>query len=128
MSEDARRILRERAGTRVDETLPSGLTVTIRIPKLQDCIVAGRVPLPILEHLVEVQTAQNGDKPELTQDDIAEAARYKDETVRLGVVAIEGEPIEMTLEDVREFSQADYDHILEVCHRVRNPIPAGSPT
>lgn len=124
MSEDARRILREKAGTRFEEVLPSGLRVTIRLPKVRDAIRAGRVPLPILSHIGSL--ASNGEVPEVSLEDVEGAGQYQDEMVRLGVVEIEGNPIEMTLEDVREFSQADYDRIVELCQREANPTQAGS--
>lgn len=121
---DARDTLRAR--NRFDETLPSGLTVTIRLPRVRDCIVAGQVPLPVLTHLVEV-ASQNGDSPPVSMEDTAHMTRFQNEIVRRAVVAIEGQPITMTLEDVDEFSQEDYDHIVELAIRERNPTPASSP-
>ena len=50
-----------RSKNRFDEELPSGLKVTIRLPRIRDCILAGGVPLPVLDHLVKA--ASNGGAP-----------------------------------------------------------------
>lgn len=121
---DARELLREQ--NRFEEKLPSGLVVTIRLPRIRDCIIAGRVPLPILTHLVEAAAA--GETPEVSNEDNAAMARFQDEIVRRSVVAINGEPIEMTLEDVADFKQEDYDRIVEYAMRETNPTEASSPT
>ena len=121
---DARELLRARS--RFDETLPSGLTVTIRLPRIRDCIIAGHVPLPVFAHLVEVASS-NGGTPEVSPEDAEHMARFQDEIVRRAVVAIEGEPIELTLEDVKEFGQDDYDRIVQVATRERTSPLAGSP-
>jgi len=108
---DALELLRSR--NRFEEKLPSGLTVTIRLPRLRDCILAGGVPLPVLDHLVKAAT-QNGDTPTVSNEDAAHMARFQDEIVRRSVVAIEGEPVTLTADDVGEFSQEDYDRIVEL--------------
>jgi len=108
---DALELLRSR--NRFDETLPSGLNVTIRLPRIRDCILAGGVPLPVLDHLVKA-AASNGDAPAVSNEDAAHMARFQDEIVRRSVVSIDGEPVTLTLEDVGEFSQEDYDRIVEL--------------
>jgi hypothetical protein len=114
---DPKELLRSR--NRFDETLPSGLRVTIRRPHIRDCIIAGRVPMPIIEYVQSVaKSGGNGQVPELSpemkMEDAAATARFHDEIVRCSVVAIEGEPIELATEDVREFLQEDYDRIVEL--------------
>jgi hypothetical protein len=115
---DALELLRSR--NRFQETLPSGLQVTLRLPRLRDCILAGRVPLPVLEHLTKV--ASNGDTPEISPEDAAHMARFQDEIVRRSVVAIQGQPVELSLQDASEFSQEDYDRIVEIATR-QVPLP-----
>jgi hypothetical protein len=101
-----------RARNRFDVTLPSGLNVTIRLPRLRDCILAGDVPLPVLERMSKLS---NGDgkktKPEerLSPEETRHVARFQDEVVRATLVAIEGQEVEMTLEAVNELEQDDYD-------------------
>lgn len=107
-----------RSRNRFDETLPSGLNVTIRRPRVRDCIIAGQVPIPIIEHL-QALAKSNGDappelSPEMKMQDAAATARFHDEVVRCSVVAIEGEPVTLTTDDVVEFSQEDYDRIVEL--------------
>jgi hypothetical protein len=118
---DAAEKLRSR--NRFAETLPSGLNVTLRLPRIRDCIVAGAIPLPVLSHVAQA-TQQNGDTPDVSNEDAAHMARYQDEIVRRSVVEIEGEPIEMTLELVGELLDDDYKHIVRFATR-EAPIPKG---
>jgi hypothetical protein len=112
---DALELLRSR--NRFEETLPSGLTVTLRLPRIRDCILAGQVPLPVLQHVMEAGTS-NGDAPQVSAEDAAHMARFQDEIVRRSVVAIEGEPVSLALEDVAEFSEDDYNRIVAFATRV----------
>jgi hypothetical protein len=106
-----------RARNRFEETLPSGLAVTLRLPRIRDCIIAGGVPLPVVTKLVE-QSAKAEDNGEVSSiEDAAYMARYQDELVRRAVVAIEGEPVDLSLEDVAEFRQEDYNHIVKIAAR-----------
>ena len=116
-----------RSRNRFEETLPSGLNVTIRLPRIRDCILAGGVPLPVLDHLVKT-VAQNGDAPTISNEDAAHMARFQDEIVRRSVVAIEGEPVTLTSDDVGEFSQGDYDHIVGLGTRADTSPLASTPT
>ena len=75
----------------------------------------------MLDHLVK-QVASNGDAPTVSNEDAAHMARFQDEIVRRSVVAIEGEPVTLTTDDVSEFSQADYDHIVTLANR-SEPAP-----
>ena len=101
---------------RYDVTLPSGLNVTIRKPRLRDCIIAGNVPLPVLKHLQDV--ASNGNEPDLGLDEMASMARFQDEIVLRTLVAIEGEDVEMTPEAVADLEQEDYDALVNYGTRV----------
>ena len=111
---------------RLEVTLPSGLAVTLRRPRLRDCILAGGVPLPVLDHLVKA-AASNGDAPAVSNEDAAHMARFQDEMVRRSVVAIDGQPVELTAEDVGEFSQEDYDRVVEIATRADVSPLAASP-
>ena len=122
---DALELLRSR--NRFDETLPSGLNVTLRLPRIRDCILAGGVPLPVLEHLSDL-TTKNGDTPDVSNEDAKHMARFQDELVKRAVVAIEGEPVEMTAEAVAELTQEDYDRIVVIATRTESPKAAGTPT
>ena len=102
-----------RSKNRFDETLPSGLNVTLRRPRMRDCILAGGVPLPVLD--APRQAVQsNGDAPTVSNEDAAHMARFQDEIVRRSRRAIEGEPVRVTTDDVSEISQEDYDRIVEL--------------
>ena len=101
----------ERLRKRFDVTLPSGMNVTIRLPRIRDCIFAGNVPLPVMRHLQEIAT-QNGDAPDLTSEESAHIARFQDEIVLRTLVAIDGVEVEMTREAVSELEQDDYDALV----------------
>lgn len=100
-----------RSKNRYPQTLPSGMEVTLRLPRIRDCIIAGGVPLPVLDHVVKAATT-NGDSPQVSVEDAAHMARFQDELVRRSIVEIEGEPVEMTADAVGELSQEDYDHVV----------------
>jgi hypothetical protein len=114
----------ERIRKRYDVTLPSGLNVTIRLPRIRDCIFAGNVPLPVMRHLQEIAT-QNGDAPDLTSEESAHIARFQDEIVLRTLVAIEGDEVDMTREAVSELDQDDYDAL--VAYGTRATPLAASP-
>ena len=115
-----------RSRNRFEETLPSGLNVTLRRPRMRDCILAGGVPLPVLAHLSK-QVQSNGDAPTVSNEDAAHMARFQDEIVRRSLVAIDGEPVEVTAEDLfSELAQEDYDRIVELATRAV-PTDAVSP-
>lgn len=106
-----------RSRNRYPETLPSGLKVTLRLPRIRDCILAGGVPLPVVQKVVE-QAAKAEDNGQTTSlEDAAYMARYQDELVRRSVVEIEGEPVSLSVEDVSEFSEDDYARIVKVATR-----------
>jgi hypothetical protein len=114
----------ERIRKRFDVTLPSGMDVTIRLPRIRDCIFAGNVPLPVMRHLQEIAT-QNGDAPDHTPEESAHIARFQDEIVLRTLVAIEGEDVDMTREAVSELDQDDYDAL--VAYGTRATPLAASP-
>jgi hypothetical protein len=105
----------ERIRKRYEVTLPSGMNATLRLPRIQDCLIASRIPMPILEHVKEIRES-NGNatplSPEMQAEDQAASARFNDEIVRQTLLAIDGEPVEMTLEAVRELDQDDYDALV----------------
>ena len=117
----------ERLRKRYEVTLPSGMNVTIRLPRIRDCIIAGNVPMPVMKHLQELST-QNGEALELSPEETALVANFQDQIVLQTLVAIEGEEVEMTPEAVSELDQEDYDALVSYGTRVL-PVPkAGIPT
>lgn len=114
----------EKLRKRYNVTLPSGMNVTIRLPRIRDCILAGRVPLPVMQHLSQL-AAQNGDAPVLTPEESEHIANFQDEIVKRTLVGIEGEEVEMTREAVAELDQDDYDAL--VAYGTRATPLAASP-
>lgn len=110
---DALELLRER--NRYDVTLPSGMAVTIRLPRLRDCILAGDVPLPVLEHMAEMAKATDGEAAEpqqLSREETQHIARFQDEVALRTLVAIEGQEVRMSHDAVAELEQEDYDALV----------------
>ena len=116
-----------RSRNRFEEELPSGLNVTLRLPRIRDCIVAGHVPLPIITALVE-RASQNGDAPAASPEEAEHMARFQDEIVLRSVVAIEGQPVQLTHADLLDLRTEDYDRIVELALREQASPKAGSPT
>jgi len=114
---DALQALRSR--NRYDVTLPSGLNVTIRKPRIRDCVIAGSVPLPVLQH---IQAVASDGETNLTPDEMAAGAKFQDEVVRQTLVAIDGEPVALTQEDISDLEQEDYDALANYGLRV-TPLP-----
>jgi hypothetical protein len=109
---------------RYDVTLPVLGEATIRLPHIADCIIAGGIPLPALMH---IGTEGNGSGP--TIEEMKHSAAFNDEVVLRTLVAIGGEPVEMTLDAVHELDQEDYDLLRSYGTRA-TPVPtnAVSPT
>lgn len=119
-----------RSRNRYEQTLPSGLKVLLRLPRIRDCIIAGGVPLPVIAALVEKATKGQDNGEVSSTEDAAYMARYQDELVRRSVVEIEGEPVTLSVEDVAEFTQEDYDQIVKIATReveLVNPSALPSP-
>jgi hypothetical protein len=62
----------------------------------------------------------------MQMEDAVATARFHDEIVRRTLVAIDGEPVEMTLEAVTELEQEDYDALVEYGSRANSPLAASS--
>lgn len=108
-----------RAKNRTDVKLPSGLLVTIRLPRIRDCIIAGDVPLPVL---AKMDVATEDAVADLSADEMRALAAFNDELVKMAVVAIEGEDVALSLEDVGEFEDDDYNEIAAYASR-QKPLP-----
>lgn len=120
---------RLRAANRHEVTLPSGLAVTIRLPRMRDCVLAGDVPLPVFEALDRAQqaAAAGEDAEPLSAEELRYLAQFQDEVVRAAIVAVEGEAVALTSEDVADLDEADYVQVVAWATRSQ-PIPkAGEP-
>ena len=115
-----------RSRNRFEEELPSGLKVTLRLPRIRDCIIAGHVPLPILTALVE-RSQQNGAAPTVSTEEAEHMARFQDELVLRSIVEIEGEPVTLTRDDLADLRTEDYDYIVELALREQASPKAGVP-
>jgi hypothetical protein len=124
---------RLRASKQADVTLPSGLQVTIRLLRVTDFIAAGDVPMPVLDK-IRAKAKTNGDisdeeveqsvrdaltQEELTPEDIRYGHRFNDTIVRMTIIAIEGEPVELTMDDVRLLEAKDCTEVAAYALRTK---------
>jgi hypothetical protein len=82
-----------KAANRHTRTLPGDLDVTMRYPSIQDCIVAGSIPLPLLAEL-DGAKGEGDTSPEA----LKAAQAFNDELVRSAVVEIRGEAVDLRAE------------------------------
>jgi thymidine phosphorylase len=121
MSEALERL---RASRRADVTLPSGLEVTIQLLRVQDFIAAGDVPMPVLES-IRAKASTNGDVNEkdvleaLTTEDLRHSMQFNDTIVRLTVVAIEGETVQLSEDDVKLLDAEDCTEVVAYAMRTK---------
>lgn len=97
-------------------TLPSGTVIGLALPNIVECIVAGDIPMPILNSINE----EEGEPatPEQTQV----MMRYRREMIRAAVREVGGEAVTLTLEDVSSLPEDDADAIYEYATRSK-PLP-----
>jgi len=105
------------------------LLVTLRLPALRECILAGGIPLPMLEKVSKL--AENAPRldsevltPNLEPDEVKAFDRFQRVLVAKSVVAIEGEELEeeMSAEDTSVFSDAQFYEIVAYAMREK-PLP-----
>jgi len=124
--------LEERRAARIgDVTLKSGLNVTIQLLRVQDFIAAGDMPMPVLEDLqrkAEAKKSSNGDVSEadvlkdLSLEDLRHSMAFNDTIVRLSVIGMEGEPVELSPEDVKLLDAEECTEIVAYAMR-QIPLP-----
>ena len=124
-----------RARNRFDVTLRSGLSLTIEIPNMLDCMIAVNIPVPVLEHLRQVNEAAihpNGKQAKaLSLEELGHVRAANIEGLRRAVKALEGTVLEvpLTTEDVLSgFTDDEQEELLEYLNRKRTDPKAGAPT
>lgn len=106
-------IERRRQANRRDVTLPSGTQVTIRLPRILDCILAGDVPVGVISELAEE------DKEQATLEQMRANKAFNDRLACKAVVAIDGEPCELEPDDLADVfpEEADITEIVAYASR-----------
>lgn len=107
----------------------TGTRIKGRLPNMVGCMIAGGVPVEILNKMkLAVKQRKDGD-PEPDQDTLEDwqaDQNYRREMVRQFVAEIEGndgwEPVELTLDDVAAFDDADRNDIYLYASRAK-PLP-----
>lgn len=120
--------LRER--NRAEVKLEDGdLLVTLQLPAMRECILAGGIPLPMLEKVAKLTNdAPRIDSevltPQLEAHEVAAFDRFQRVLVAKSVKAIEGEELteEMSVEDTTVFSDAQFYEIVSYAMREK-PLP-----
>jgi hypothetical protein len=109
-----------RAANTADITLESGLEITGTLPRIRDCLMGGDIPLPVLAELEGSVAA--GATPQLTPEQMQAVGAFNDNLVMAFVKAIEGEPADLTPEDMGLFSEEEYNEIVLYASRAK-PLP-----
>ena len=105
------------------------LLVTLQLPAMRECILAGGIPLPMLEKVAKLNdSAPRLDAevltPQLEPNEVAAFDRFQRVLVAKTVKAIEGEVLEeeMSVEDTSVFSDAQFYEIVAYAMREK-PLP-----
>lgn len=115
---------RLRASREADITLKSGLNVTIRLLRVQDFIAAGDVPMPVLEEISKKAQGNGEVTPGealdgLTLEDLRHSIQFNDVIVRLSIIKMEGEPVDLTAEDVKLLDAEDCSEVVAYAMRTK---------
>ena len=124
-----------RARNRHDVTLASGLSLTIELPDMLDCMIAVEMPMPVIKHIRELEKTRraaesNGGPPldeeddDLSLEELGHIRRANREGICRAVKAIDGESLEvpLTVEDVAGFTDEERDELTDYIQRVK-PVP-----
>jgi hypothetical protein len=109
-----------RARNRHELTLKSGLRVAGHLPDLTECMLAGDVPLGVLQELQKTieGTPTNGG---VSAEDLRHVYSFNREVVKAFTDEIEGEPVEMTDDIVAALSPDDRAEIVAFATRATAP-------
>ena len=111
--------LRER--NRAEVKLEDGdLLVSLELPPLRECILAGGIPLPVLEKIAKA----DGAIPDLEPGELEKFQEFQRVMVTKSVKAIEGEELdeEMSPQDTSVFSDAQFYELVAYAMREK-PLP-----
>jgi hypothetical protein len=87
---------------------------------VRDCIIAGDVPMPVLAHIDASKL--EGDVPELTSEQMKAVGAFNDGLVIASLKALDGDPVELTREDLALFEEEDLQEIVLYASRAK-PLP-----
>jgi hypothetical protein len=119
-----------RGRNQYEVTLSSGHRYIIGLPSLKRCVLAGGIPMPIVEEWA-AQASPNGKAAKRTPDEDRERAlhmlRYQEEVVRSTIRGIDGELLEdeVSVEFVRALEESDFDELFAYGSRAR-PVPTAA--
>jgi hypothetical protein len=109
-------------------TLPSGTVVTLRLPTIRDCLIAGEIPLPILNKLTKAvaeSQRKNGKPLDLSTEDMLHDEHFDRAMVAQSVETVNGEPVELSLDEVHKLPTKDRAEIVAYCVRMFADPKAG---
>jgi hypothetical protein len=110
---------------------PREITVGLRLLPLSESMDAGVIPAAVTERVMEAKKlGKELSESELesiakdTMDEAAAQARLRDFVART-ITHLEGEPVEMTPEDTKEFTDNEFAQLLRYAMR-QDPLPKAS--
>lgn len=106
--------------------LPSGTKVTVRLTTVSDEIKAGAFSGPVLEFATKLKTeglSEVAEKADAGVDEVWEDFRLA--MIATCVTEVEGEPVDLTVDDVKELPKDDFDELFLYVWRVKALPKAG---
>jgi len=114
------------ADTQAEVKTEDGHILTVVPVRIQDCIIAGAIPLPVLEEMAKLEAdAAEGETTAADRLETMKTAHHlNDVYVRLSITHFDGEPIEMTPAAVQRLGAAEpaaYDEVVALATRREQP-------
>lgn len=111
--------------TQAEVKTQDGHVLTVVPVRIQDCLIAGAVPLPVLEEMAKLEAkAESGDTTaEDKLNDLKAAKAMEDMFVSLSITAFDGEPVEFGPNAVKRLGAVDPDAYAEVLGLATRKIP-----
>ena len=113
------------ADTQAEVKTEDGHVLGVVPVRIQDCLIAGAIPLPVLEEMADLEKkAESGDSTaESRLNDLKAAKAMEDTFVRLSIQTFDGEKVEFTDEAVKRLGAVDPDAYAEVLGLATRKIP-----
>lgn len=101
-----------------DVDLPSGGTATLKLPDLKKHLLSGDIPMPVMQMMEKANTATD-----LDLKDLREIAELSERLIRETVVALDGEPVDLSGEDIDALFTIEDQQELSAYIQRQKPLP-----
>ncbi len=98
--------------------LPSGTKIKLRLTNVQDEILAGSFSAPILA-LAKKVAVGNLDEEDVDEETLRNTQEFMRTMISKSVVELDGEPISLSLDDVKDLPADDVDEIWAYIRRLK---------